>query len=261
VLRIWIARPRTIRDPAVLDHLRALLSPDERARLQKRPRATAKQFLVTRGLVRWALSQFAPGVAPTAWDFATGTHGKPCVAGPSSAPRISFNLSHSGELIACAVAPVGQRVGVDVEDLARDRRFDRLADRFFAPSEAARVRSAVAADKPLCFYRYWTLKESYIKARGLGMALPLSAFWFDLSRDITPRPPRIVFDERIDDDPESWSFSQQQLDDRHLLALALRGRGSVPPTPVASGAGGASPDWGLWPSSHPGPRRCWGPAG
>jgi len=215
-VRIWIARPEAIDDPALLERYGSILSPDEDARLGRRQVAVARQFLVTRVLARWALSQVAE-VDPTAWEFEDGEHGKPYIVGPVHAPELSFNLSHSGEIVACAVA-TGVRVGLDVENLERERSFEEVAGRFFAPGEAAAVRARTGAEQRERFYEHWTLKEAYIKARGLGIALPLSAFWFDLEHSASPR---ISFDERIDDDPRAWQFWQQCVDDRHLAALAV----------------------------------------
>ncbi len=213
---LWVARPGAIFDSALLERYRGLLSGDERERLERRRGDHQKQYLVTRALVRWALSRSAP-VAPGSWEFAEGEHGKPRIAGPAEAPPISFNVSHSGAVVLCAVAD-GPAVGVDVEELGRVRRFEKIAKRFFAPREAAAVSACSEAERSECFYQRWTLKEAYIKARGLGISLPLSAFWFDVEGADSPR---ISFDGRIADDPRAWQFWQARIDERHLAAVAL----------------------------------------
>jgi 4'-phosphopantetheinyl transferase len=75
--------------------------------------------------------------------------------------------------------------------------------------------------RPDRFFDYWTLKESYIKARGLGLQLPLDQFSFHLGDDV---PIRISFGPRIADDPARWQFDLRCLTPRHRLALALSRR-------------------------------------
>jgi phosphopantetheinyl transferase (holo-ACP synthase) len=99
-----------------------------------------------------------------------------------------------------------------------------IADRFFAPREVADLRALPAADQPRVFFDYWTLKEAYIKARGMGLALPLAHFAFTLR---PPAAPTIAFDAEIQDDPDSWQFSQAWPSPDHRLGLAVR-RGDAP---------------------------------
>ena len=72
---------------------------------------------------------------------------------------------------------VGRDVGVDVEHINRTLTHD-VAERFFSPQEVADLRALPEDEQPVVFFDYWTLKEAYIKARGLGLALPLGQFTF-----------------------------------------------------------------------------------
>ncbi len=126
------------------------------------------------------LSRYAD-VAPRDWPFRIDEHGRPELAArPAGTPDLRFNVSHTNGLVACAVT-VGREVGVDVEHTGR-RLVHDVAERFFSPREVADLRACPAADQPVVFFDYWTLKESYIKARGLGLALPLRQFSFLLRR-------------------------------------------------------------------------------
>ena len=83
---------------------------------------------------------------------------------------LHFNLSHSGEIAACVIAD--RPVGLDVQENGEYR--EALVRRFFAPGEQAAL---AASEKPeQDFGRVWAMKESYIKALGKGLALPLSSF-------------------------------------------------------------------------------------
>jgi 4'-phosphopantetheinyl transferase len=73
--------------------------------------------------------------------------------------------------------------------------------------------------RPRRFYEYWTLKESYIKARRLGLSLPLDRFAFDLDSE---RVARISFLPPIEDDASRWQFTLLTPTKRHLVAVGLR---------------------------------------
>ena len=200
---LWWLRPARVTDPDELERCRALLTDDERTKTDRyrfaRDRHTC---LLTRVLVRTTLSRYSD-VPPAHWRFRTNDHGRPEVARPPS--PIRFNLSHTHGLIVCLVCR-GREVGVDVESFGRMNRWLDLAERFFAPHEAAALRRVDASDRPARFLEYWTLKESYIKARGLGLAIPLASFSFDLP-PAAPDDIRIRFTSAVDDDATRWQFS------------------------------------------------------
>lgn len=90
-----------------------------------------------------------------------GEHGKPYMEG------VCFNLSHSGDKVMCAISD--HEVGCDVEKL---KAFDmNIAKRFFCETEFEWIDNQ---DERFC--RLWTLKESFLKATGLGMKLPFHRF-------------------------------------------------------------------------------------
>jgi 4'-phosphopantetheinyl transferase len=205
---------------ARLDQYRALLSAEERAREARfHFDADRERFVIGRALVRLQLSRFLGG-DPRQWRFEANAHGRPALRSPGRGRPLGFNVSHTRGLVACAVA--GTRdVGVDVECVDRALTHD-IADRFFAPAEVAALRAQPDADRRRVFFDYWTLKEAYIKARGMGLALPLRHFAFSLR---PPGSPTIAFDPEIDDDPGTWQFAQAWPTARHRLALAVRRSG------------------------------------
>ncbi|HYE87464.1 MAG TPA: 4'-phosphopantetheinyl transferase superfamily protein, partial [Vicinamibacterales bacterium] len=199
---------------AHLDAYRRLLSADEHERMARfvfdRDR---RAFLLTRALVRTTLSRYA-AIAPADWRFIANVHGRPeILERPDGVPDLRFNISHTDGLIACAVT-IGREIGVDVEHIGRHLHHD-VAGRHFAPAEVADLRMRPPAEQQKVFFDYWTLKESYIKARGFGLALPLGDFAFKLQ---PPDPPQITFEPSLDDDPASWQFLQDSPSPQHRLA-------------------------------------------
>ena len=117
-------------------------------------------------LLQYALRQ-AGIEAP---EFFLGENGKPYLPDHSD---LFFSLSHSGSFVLCAVS--GAEIGCDIEEI-KDCE-PALAKRFFTPGEYAAIASQpTEAEQTDQFYRIWTLKESFLKATGLGPRLPLNGF-------------------------------------------------------------------------------------
>ena len=190
-------------DPARLASYRAWLCEAERARLARfHFEADRLRHLVARALVRSVLSRYGPR-APQEWRFSADANGRPRIANPPPGLALDFNLSHAGELAVLAVA-AGRTVGVDVESLARTRDTGRL-ERYFAPAERAALAALPAAGRRQRFFELWTLKESYLKARGVGLRLPLDAFAFEFPGE---RGLRLSFAPPIEDLPRRWRLRQ-----------------------------------------------------
>ena len=221
---LWWIRPDTLTDPAELARGRALLTDDEREKTDRfrfaRDRHTC---LITRVLVRTTLSRYCD-VPPARWRFRTNDQARPEISTPPS--TIRFNLSHTNGLIVCLVSR-GREVGVDVESLNRANRWLDLAERFFAPREATVLRRVDESERPTRFLEYWTLKEAYVKARGLGLAIPLTGFSFDLPAR-APDDIRIRFTPAIDDDDARWQFTLERFGRDHLVATAVQRDGPEP---------------------------------
>jgi phosphopantetheinyl transferase len=123
---------------------------------------------------------------------------------------VHLNLSHSGDWLAAALAPVP--VGIDIERL-RPRAITTQAARVFCPQEAQHL--AQEADPLPLFYRLWTLKEAACKAAGLTIWDALHQVCFDLVAGrctLTPPFP-----------PGPWHFIYGDFAPDWRLALALRG--------------------------------------
>ncbi len=206
------------------DRLRATWLPrlpeDERARHDRFVFAEKKhEFLVTRALSRSVLGR-ALGEAPESLGFDLGPYGRPELRrrpGPA-ARALSFNLSNTRGLVACAVA-WGREVGVDVERMERRTDPLEIADRFFSPAETSALLALPRHEQRRRFFELWTLKEAYIKARGLGLAIPLAHFSFALGESAAPS---ISFVPELPDAASTWWFEQAFPSAAHAMALAVR---------------------------------------
>jgi 4'-phosphopantetheinyl transferase len=222
-VHVYLVRTAEVADPALLATYEALLSEEERRRRDRFAFAEGRlEALISRVLVRTTLSRYH-AVPPSSWQFVVGSHGKPEVA-PQIVPHPPrFNLSHTMGLIAIAVAS-HHDVGVDVEWLLRRGETVQIADRYFSTREVAALESLPQDQRRRRFFQYWTLKEAYIKARGLGLSLPLDQFSFELD---TQAPIRITFGAGITDQPGDWQFQQSFPTAEHAMALAVRRGGAA----------------------------------
>lgn len=217
-VHLWYVRSDEIRDPGTLERFAALMAREERARHDRFVFAKDRhQFLVTRGAIRTLVGRYL-GIEPARCAFAANEYGRPSLAFPAGA-ALDFNISHTAGLVVCAFARE-PGIGVDVEDARRPIGSD-LARRFFSPDEADALDALPEDERPARFYDYWTLKEAYIKARGMGLSLPLDGFTMQIGTDAA----RITFAPSIDDDPSTWQFAQFTPTPRHRLAVAVRRRG------------------------------------
>jgi 4'-phosphopantetheinyl transferase len=226
-VRAWHAHiDHALGDPAAVAHARQSLTDVEQARFERyHGDADRRMFLLgrvmSRGLVGRALNVGAGG-----WEWREGPHGRPEIAQPTTPVR--FNLAHSAGLVVCAIAS-GRDVGVDVEDLQRPAIDPAMVNRYCAPAEAADIEAQGDRWRDR-FLVYWTLKEAYLKARGLGISVPLRDICFVLQ----PPPVRVTFLGSLAGTPSAWTFHLSQPTDRHLVAIAASAEDGVEPRVLIS---------------------------
>lgn len=173
--------------------LRQLIEPDQRAWLQDSTEALGDDDVCV-----WLAE-------PASWRA------------PEDRQRLLMLLSEEERaLVACAVVG-GRPVGVDVEDASRPAPLE-IAERYFVPGERRDIFATDPDQRTRRFFEYWTLKEAYVKACGLGLSLPLDRFEFQ--RD-TEGAWRIAFAPPALDDPAAWWFHAWPTP-THQAAVALR---------------------------------------
>ena len=128
----------------------------------------ALRRLLGEALVRLALKKY--------WNLTTeeyridrGEKGKPFIVGVEN---VFFNISHSGDYVVCAVSD--REIGIDIEKRAKARM--EVAGRFFHGEEVAQLKMLEEDKQDQLFFNYWSVKESFLKYIGTGLARPLNSF-------------------------------------------------------------------------------------
>ncbi|SAL32849.1 4'-phosphopantetheinyl transferase [Caballeronia udeis] len=223
---VWLTFYDEITDEALLARLRSLLSEDERRQEARYHFADdRKRHVVTRSLVRSVLSHYAD-VSPADWTFSANAFGRPQIAGAQAGKEaLRFNVSHTRGLIALGVTR-GRELGVDVEHVSARRIGTGIAEHFFSPREAAALTQVAPERRQERFFEYWTLKESYIKARGMGMSISLDQFSFHFPH---PGAVRLEMQPELGDNQARWSFWQYRPARDYLLAICAERLGGQAP--------------------------------
>jgi 4'-phosphopantetheinyl transferase len=214
-IHLWTVCTSSTLDSRLIDRCRKLLSTREIHRAGQfifdKDRVL---YLLSHALVRVMLSAFCY-VRPHEWQFSEDSYGKPHVC--DGFPKLRFNLTHTEGLIACVVSS-NHEVGVDAEFMDATVDLD-IARNYFSQSEIEHVEKAPKEAIHEVFFDIWTLKESYIKAIGLGLSVPLNSFSISLR---TGHEPALSFTSGSSDDTSMCRFFRARPSPRHCLAVCVR---------------------------------------
>lgn len=229
-VHLWLAYYDEIADGGLHDIYRQVMNDAERQQeLRFRFEKDRRRYLVTRALVRSVLSRYAPR-PPAAWTFTANQYGRPEIANDDlGGRRLSFNISHTDKLVVLGIAR-GCDLGVDVENLSTRDAVIGIAQHYFGPNEVAALLALPADQQHHRFFEYWTFKESYIKARGMGLSLPLDGFEFSYPDE---RGVELAIRPHLADDPARWRFWQFRPTPEHLIALCVERNGARHPPEIS----------------------------
>jgi 4'-phosphopantetheinyl transferase len=218
-VHVW--RAALARSAGEVGALKRLLSEDELRRAERfHFQHDRSSFVVARGTLREILSLYV-GLPPRLLRFCYNAFGKPKLIDAPGETGVRFNLSHAGGLALYAVA-VGREVGVDVEVVREGVPCEELAEKFFSRRERAALLALPAGDRRRAFFECWARKEAYIKARGMGLSLPLDSF--DVS--LAPGEPAALLsarDARLG--AACWSLRELAAGPGYAAAVAVEGGG------------------------------------
>jgi 4'-phosphopantetheinyl transferase len=194
-----------------------VLSPDEceRAACFLRPE-DRHRFVWTRAVLRMLLAGYLR-TEPDEVRLTYGRYGKPALQGEGGP---AFNVSHSGNVALIAVAPAGA-VGVDVEKV-RDVDLAQVARHVYAPAEQAAAAALPPALRTEAFFRCWTRKEAWLKARGDGLAVDPTTFSVPLG---PVRAFELLHREAPALSPARWTIWDVAVGDGYQGAVAIPGTG------------------------------------
>ncbi len=167
-VQVWVILTKDP-EPSCVDQLLTYLSHGERHRLDSiRHGLTQRNFLVGRGCLRYLLGCHL-SQPPASLSFTYGPQGKPSLEQGNG--HIEFNLSHSGDYVAIAIAE--RRVGIDLEQVRTLNSLPALCERCLSPGEKINLLTLPEPQATLQFFRYWTAKEAYLKGVGWGLSQPM----------------------------------------------------------------------------------------
>jgi len=202
-----------------VEELADVLSLDEQARASRYPlMENRRRFIAARAILRTLLAHYV-SQPPAELHFSYGPHGKPSLSAETELNSIAFNMSHSGDLALYAVAR-GRAVGIDVEWQRPRVNFMRIAERFFSIEECEALYALPESARHAAFYRCWTRKEAYVKARGDGIAAGLDTFSVSMD-DVACM---LRSDEGLGE-VARWHLADISLGDEYVGALCAEGAG------------------------------------
>ena len=200
-----------------LDGGRELLSPDERERAARfHFEQHRRRYLIAHIALHWILSRYLQ-IDPAQLSFELGSNGKPKLTAALASNGVEFNLSHSNEMALLAVNRIGE-VGVDIEYVKPDFKFEEIAERFFTAREATALRELPSELQRQAFFKCWTCKEAFLKAKGTGLSGKLDEVEITLGA---------ADQVQIRADVPGWSLAELNSIDAYQAALVVAGS-SIP---------------------------------
>jgi 4'-phosphopantetheinyl transferase len=196
----------------------AMLALEERARAARFHQPQDRQrYTTARACLRLLLGRYLQ-VPPEQIRFTANVFGKPRLETDPSGPDLRFNLSHSDELVLIGFA-LGRELGVDVERLRPEFATDEIAERFFSRGEVAALRALPREARQEAFFRCWTRKEAYLKARGDGLSFPLEQL--EVSMGDSPAVLHAANDPHVSSRWEMWDLAMAP---GYAAAVVVEGR-------------------------------------
>lgn len=188
------------------EHLISLIAVDRQERIKRYHRLDdAERSLIADVLIRFILcSKYK--LDNRKLMFGANKYGKPFL---KEVENLHFNVSHSGEWVVCAINHLP--IGIDIELI---QPIDmNIAKRFFSLDEYYELMRYDDAQRLSYFYDLWTLKESYIKAEGKGLSIPLDSFSIMINSDIKLK---------TDINSSDYYFKRYDIDKKYKMAVCAK---------------------------------------
>jgi len=218
-IHLWFCTLHKTIDPALRERYENIISSDETERMERfRFEQHRLIFLIAHVFLREVLSRYMD-CSPSSITYRLNPYGKPSLCLSADESGVSFNLSHTDGLVCCAVVKEGD-IGVDVESTKQSVSGDEIGERFFSTSESAEMMELESEDvRNERFCRLWVLKEAYIKAKGMGLSLPLDLFSFHF---LDEKKIDVKFDAELQESVDNWHFFLLKPTEQHRAAVAYK---------------------------------------
>jgi 4'-phosphopantetheinyl transferase len=168
-IHVWLVRLDSVRQH--WPRWAEALAPEETARADRYLRAEDRyRFGATRAVLRRLLGEQL-GLTPTEVRLEYNRFGKPGLPAPDNPLRLNISVSHSGDFALLGFAR-GRPLGVDLEAFRRDSEYRELAAAVCDEREVSALAALPKDERLPELLRYWTLKEAYVKALGVGLTFP-----------------------------------------------------------------------------------------
>ena len=202
--------------PKEIEYYSSLLSDDEKRRRDKFYFSEdRKGFVISRGILR-ILSGLYLNKDPKHIIFEFDAYGKPRF---DFKTLLRFNISHSGNMVVLGFCK-NHEIGVDIEKMKNDFDALGLAKNFFSMKEIASLEDQPDEEQYRAFFRCWTRKESFIKAKGNGLSFPLDSFSVSLDADEKAELLETHWDES---ERSTWNLFSFLPADGYIGAISVQG--------------------------------------
>lgn len=176
VTRVYIAdTSELLQQQSLFDLGMKRVSEQRRAKVERTRRPINKALSLGAGILL-AQGLLKAGIPSSKHQFYCNEYGKPYLSGG----ELFFNLSHSGTYVAAVLSE--REVGIDIQKYTTYRA--DIIKRFFCPEEQSVLEHCLPEEQARLFFRYWTLKESYVKMCGAGLAMVLRHYTVVLGEQV-----------------------------------------------------------------------------
>jgi 4'-phosphopantetheinyl transferase len=207
---VWIAQVSKARDSLFFLEPCLDLRDRERAARFRFPEDRAR-FVLGRGLLRKCLGHYLQQ-APGTIELALTDLGRPILPQDET---IQFSISHTHDLVAVALT-ARARIGIDLEYRQSHWDLPELAKRIFSEEDLRLFQALPGNEAPTAFFRAWTRKEAYLKARGEGIAEGLR----QISVSLGPETTGSIKDARDESAAQTWRLTALPVPADYMGSLA-----------------------------------------
>jgi len=207
---VWIAQVSQARDSLIF--LEPLLDGQDRERATRfRVPEDRARFVLGRGLLRKCLGLYLHQT-PETIELAYTDRGRPVLPHDES---LQFSISHTHDLVAVALT-ADARIGIDLEYAQSHWDLLELAKRIFSEEDLQTFQALPGKEAPGAFFRAWTRKEAYLKARGEGIAEGLQ----QVSVSFGPEEASSLRDTRDESAAQTWRLLALPVPEDYMGSLA-----------------------------------------